>query len=144
MPLPYPEPGLVICYEFLWSHEHDRGLDDGEKKRPCLILAVERLERGRTWVMLAPITHRLPNSPMVATEIPPRVRSHLGLDSGPSWIILNELNEFIWPGRDVYPIPGGRPDQYEYGFLPPLLFNQVRELIIVLDEKRKHVMARRE
>jgi hypothetical protein len=41
MPLPRPQPGLVICYEFLWSQEHEAGAAQGEKKRPCVVLAIE-------------------------------------------------------------------------------------------------------
>jgi hypothetical protein len=29
MPLPIPEPGLIINYEFLWREEKERGLDHG-------------------------------------------------------------------------------------------------------------------
>jgi len=142
MPLPTPEPGLVICYEFLWSHEHDLGSDEGEKKRPTVILSVERLEGGGTWVTVVPITHRQPTNLELAIEIPAKVRTHLGLNSRASWIILNELNDFPWPGRDIYPIPGGRLDQFHYGFLPPNLFRQVRDAILALDDKRKRIMAR--
>jgi hypothetical protein len=67
------------------------------------------------------------------------VRAHLGLHGSSSWIILNELNDFIWPGRDIYPIPGGRRDQYEYGLLPRLLFKRVIDAILALDDKKKRV-----
>ena len=81
MPLPTPEPGLVIYYEFLWSHEYDYGADAGEKKRPSVILSVEKSRAG-TWitlVTLVPITSRPPSNLVVAIEIPPRVLTHLRL-----------------------------------------------------------------
>jgi hypothetical protein len=28
MPLPEPEPGLVISYAYLWHHEHDSGVEE--------------------------------------------------------------------------------------------------------------------
>jgi hypothetical protein len=37
-------------YEFLWSHEREQGFDDGEKRRPALILSVDRLDQLRTIV----------------------------------------------------------------------------------------------
>ena len=83
MPLPTPEPGLVICYEFLWSHERDQGFEDGEKRRPALILSVDRLDQLRTKVIVVPITHRTTSRQEPAIEIPAAVRAHLGLDNKP-------------------------------------------------------------
>jgi hypothetical protein len=37
----------------------------------------------------------------VAVEIPLRVKEHLRLDSERSWVILNEVNVFTWPGFDL-------------------------------------------
>lgn len=47
------------------------------------------------------------------------MEAHLGLDAQRSWIIARELNSFVWPGFDIHPVPGGRPGQFHYGFLPP-------------------------
>ena len=41
----------------------------------------------------------------------------------PSWIIVAEGNEFIWPGYDLRKLL--HSDRYDYGFLPPRFFNQV-------------------
>jgi hypothetical protein len=142
MPLPTPEPGLVISYEFLWSHEHAKGEEHGEKKRPCAIILATRTEAGQTSVTVVPITHREPSIAAEGIEIPPRVKDHLGLDADRSWIIITELNEFVWPGLDLYPIPGGRLDQYEYGFLPPALFQEVTSAILALDTAIKRVTPR--
>lgn len=38
MPLPRPEPGLVVSYAYLWRHEHNRGLEEGLKVRPCAVV----------------------------------------------------------------------------------------------------------
>ncbi len=45
-----------------------------------------------------------PHDPNVAVEIPLRVKEHLGLDSERSWVILEEVNIFTWPGFDLRPI----------------------------------------
>ena len=66
--------------------------------------------------------------------LPPVVASRLGLDDGPAWIRVDELNRFAWPGFDLRPIPG-RAGAFAYGFLPRPLFEQVRALI--LDGRRK-------
>ena len=51
MPIPNPEPGLVISYAYLWHHEHQAGREEGQKDRPSVIvLAVEREADGATLV----------------------------------------------------------------------------------------------
>jgi hypothetical protein len=34
MPIPNPEPGLVISYAYLWQHERQAGREEGQKDRP--------------------------------------------------------------------------------------------------------------
>jgi hypothetical protein len=142
LPLPTPEPGLVLCYEFLWSHEAEAGQDQGEKKRPSVVVLATKTEKGQTSVTVAPITHTEPKTGANAIEIPAKVKEHLGLDSERSWIICDELNEFVWPGYDLYPVPKGRPGQFDYGFIPPVLYEKIRKLISELDAKAKSVVAR--
>jgi PemK-like, MazF-like toxin of type II toxin-antitoxin system len=139
MPLPAHELGFVICYDFLWSHEADDRHDQGEKKRPAVIVLTTRSERGQTIVTVAPITHSEPRTGAHAIEPPAMVKQHLGLDSQASWIICNELNEFVWPG---YPVPGGRRDQFDYRFIPTALYEQARNKILTLDSEAKRVMKR--
>lgn len=51
MPIPKPEPGLVISYAYLWHHEHEAGQEEGGEDRPSVIvLAVEREIDGATLV----------------------------------------------------------------------------------------------
>jgi hypothetical protein len=142
MPLPTPEPGLVVCYEFLWSRERQAGHEQGEKKRPSVVVIKTRTEAGQISVTVAPITHRSPRAGTHAIEIPPKVKQHLGLDGQRSWIVHDELNEFIWPGFDLYPVPGGRPGQFDYGFLPPALFEQIIKSILELDARMKKIVSR--
>jgi PemK-like, MazF-like toxin of type II toxin-antitoxin system len=108
----------------LWHDEHKAGRDEGRKDRPCVItLTVERPANDTTIVVVLPITHTPPDDPASAVEIPVAVKRHLGLDDERSWIVVAEGNEFEWPGYDIRKI--GRGDRYDYGFLPPRLFNQV-------------------
>lgn len=129
MPLPKPEPGLVIHFEYLWRHEHEAGSDQGEKKRPCAIVVAATVESGVVETVVAPITHRRPSPPSKGIEIPLRVKRHLGLDDEPSWVIVTDLNVFEWPGVDIYPVPGSRPGVFDYGFLPPRLFEEIRTAV---------------
>jgi hypothetical protein len=142
MPLPSPEPGLVLCYEFLWSHEHAKGEQYGVRKRPCAVILATKTDAGQTSVIVAPITHREPFPPDQGIEIPFKVKQNLGLDSERSWIIIDELNQFVWPGLDLYPVWGGRPDQFDFGFLPPLLFDRIVRAISELDANLKSLIVR--
>jgi hypothetical protein len=101
MPIPTPEPGLVISYAYLWHHEHEAGREEGRKDRPSVIvLAVERPANDTTIVVVLPITHSAPADSAAAVEIPAAVKRHLGLDDQRSWIVVAEGNEFDWPGYD--------------------------------------------
>ena len=42
--------------------------------------------------------------------------------------MVAEGNEFLWPGYDLRKVPNA--DRYDYGFLPPRLFNQVLDAFL--------------
>lgn len=125
---PEPQPGLVVCYAFLWHEEEQRGLVEGRKDRPCVVMAVldSLEERHARWVTVAPITHAPPRDLHVAVEMPARIKSHLGLDEARSWIMLDEVNVFEWPGVDLRPARRGA-DSVDHGFLPPRFFTGLME-----------------
>jgi hypothetical protein len=129
VPLPKPEAGLVIRYEYLWRNEVAAGADTGTKQRPCAIVVAVTNAAGITSVVVAPITHIEPMPPARGIEIPPRVKRHLGLDAERSWMVASDLNTFIWPGVDLYPIPGSPPGTFDYGLLPPLLHKHLVDMI---------------
>lgn len=136
MSLPVPKPGLVIRYSFLWSSEQAKGAMEGAKDRPCaIVVAVRHDPNGDIQTIVAPITHRPPEDPAASIEIPPAACRNLGLDSGRHWLRLDELNRFAWPGFDLRPIPGEN-GRYDYGMLPPGLFQQLREGILARQKAR--------
>jgi hypothetical protein len=132
--LPEPECGLVISYSYLWRNEHGAGKIEGQKNRPCAIILVVENDDDNKKVTVAPLTHTPPQNLSVALEMPPKVKQHLGLDGERSWIILDDFNEFLWPGYDLRPIPG-KIGKYDYGFLPPALFKQITHKIIKLRQQ---------
>jgi hypothetical protein len=135
--LPVPEPGLVIPYAYLWRYEHRKGQEEGRKVRPSVVvLAVQRPKGGATRVTVAPITHSPPAKDEEAVELPPRVKQALGLDEDRSWIVLDEVNQFDWPGYDISPVPGTR-DRFAYGFIPPRLYDIVIGRILALAAARR-------
>jgi hypothetical protein len=63
------------------------------------------------------------------------VKRHLGLDDQPSWIVVAEGNEFVWPGHDLRKRP--RSQRYDYGFLPPRYFDVVRTAFVAYHRATK-------
>jgi hypothetical protein len=85
---------------------------------------------------------RPPADPNSAVEIPLLVKRHLELDDDRSWIVVEEGNEFLWPGYDLRKIP--HTDRYDYGFLPPRFFNQVLDAFAACYEAGKPRLTPRE
>jgi hypothetical protein len=90
----------VICYSYLWASEHRRGTEEGNKNRPCAIVAARQV------VTVVPITHTRPAEAADAVEIPAALKRHLGLDDLASWIVVTETNDFVWPGPGPSPRAG--------------------------------------
>jgi mRNA-degrading endonuclease toxin of MazEF toxin-antitoxin module len=127
VPIPGPFPGLVLNYSYLWYDQRRRGMEEGIKDRPCVVvLAVTRAEDDLV-VTVAPITHTPPATLQEAVEIPAATKLRLGLDSGRSWIMVTEINQFHWPGHDLRPAPRAGTGRFDYGVSPPGLFRQVRD-----------------
>jgi hypothetical protein len=134
--IPSPEPGLVLNYAYLWHDEHRAGQEEGRKDRPTvIILCATREDDQSISVTVLPITHTAPRDAEMALEIPQAIKKHLGLDDERSWIIIAEGNEFVWPGFDLRKVPN--TDAYEYGFLPPRFFNQLRDAFVAFSRGGK-------
>ena len=141
MPLPEPTPGLVIRYDYLWTHEAAAGRDQGKERPACLVAALDSTISPR-FVVILPITHSPPDKGAVGIEIPVRVRQALGLDDAPSWVIVSEHNVDEWPNAGLAPLPG-RPGVFSYGFIPPGLFAQVKSKFLELADKGASGSVRR-
>ncbi len=124
---PKPTPALVIRYAYLWTHEYKRGLVDGRKDRPCAVILAMQGQGDDLEVIVAPITHAIPEDPLQSVELTEATRRRLGLDGERSWVITSEVNIFKWPGPDLRLTPAGR---YEYGFLPEAVFEAAKEKIL--------------
>lgn len=142
--LPKPVPGLVIRYSYLWYSEHLEGREDGQKDRPCAIIAsLQTDDQGDTRVLVLPVTHTPPDRQSLAIEIPAKVKHRLKLDDARSWIVLSEWNEFIWPGPDLRRLPGADDATVAYGMLPPGLFASIRDQFLALVNLRTGHPVRR-
>ena len=137
MSLPTPHPGLVIRYAYLWSNEAERGSESASKDRPCAIVLARQFVEGRSIVTVVPVTHTPPSHSAEAIEIPAHIKRLLGLDEQRSWIVLSEVNDFLWPGPDLVAVPGSTPTRFDYGTLPPGFFRVVRDQLIALVKERR-------
>ncbi|MEJ0047945.1 MAG: hypothetical protein WDN04_18855 [Rhodospirillales bacterium] len=125
--LPAPEPGLLVRYAYLWYSQYEQGREDGEKDRPRALIFSARDDDGDTIVTVLPVTHTPPLHADEAVEIPAMVKRRLGLDDARSWVVVTELNRFVWPGPDLRPVSPRDADRFDYGLLPPALFRTIRE-----------------
>jgi hypothetical protein len=114
---PAPQIGLVIRYDYLWIEEEKAGREEGSKERPCaVVVAIPPAGDQQLRAIVCAITHIPPSAPGEKIEIPPAVRSHLGLDAEQSWIAIEEVNIVDWDDPGIVPVAPGR---WAYGFLPP-------------------------
>jgi hypothetical protein len=132
-----PFPGMVVRYSFLWSSEARAGETEGRKDRPCVIVtAIRRAADGRLRVRVLPITH-VPTEAARSITIPAKVKRHLGLDADASWIVLDEVNEFFWPGVDLRPVSRSKPGVWTFGVLPTEIFDEIHaKLRAILRQRR--------
>mgnify|MGYP001278479101 CR=1 FL=1 len=122
--------GWIFRYAYLWDWQYREGREEGDKDRPCLVLAiVMTTQDGAPLVRVLPITHTPPANPADAIEIPVEVKSRLRLDAERSWIVLTESNRFTWPGPDLRPL--GTASGY-YGALTPGLFAEVKRRFVAI------------
>lgn len=135
---------MVIRYAYLWRNEHERGLEEGAKDRPCAVLLTVKNEADDRKVVVLPITHTSPRDLDHAIEIPAATKRRLGLDDERSWIIITEANRFTWPGPDLRPMRSGDPISIIYGELPGDLFKNVRDKWLALSSARRSVVPRTE
>lgn len=141
MALPDPKPGLVVRYDYLWTHEAAAGRAQGKDRPACLVAATDNTTRPR-YVVLLPITHRPPSGGTVGVELPAKVKQALGLDDAPSWVIVSEHNVDEWPNGGLTPVAGSG-DAFAYGFLPPGLFARIKAAFLELARQRKTGAVRR-
>jgi len=145
VPLPAPEPGLVIRYSYLWAAEHKEGRDEGVKDRPCAVILVTQDDEEGMKVTVLPITHTQPEDENLALEIPGTTTKRLGLDVGRSWIVLTEANRFIWPGPDLRLSVKGDLESVAYGELPEKFFFKMRDkFVAILKAKQAKLVERSE
>jgi hypothetical protein len=85
-----------------------KGKYEASKDRPCaIVLAASVKETTAIQVVVVSIAHSEPdpNDHSASLEGPAAVAKILGLDGGPHWLRLTQLNRIIWPGYELRPRP---------------------------------------
>jgi hypothetical protein len=141
MAFPDAKPGLVVRYDYLWTHEAAAGRDQGKDRPACLVAASDSQTRPR-FVILLPITHTRPIGTTIGIEMPANVKRAIGLDDMPSWVIVSEHNIDEWPNSGLSPVPG-KQGVFSYGFIPPGLFAQIKAAFLELARQNKSGAVRR-
>jgi hypothetical protein len=126
MDIPAPKPGQVLRYAYLWADEHADGREEGTKDRPVALVLNIQTTGPHAKVAVVAITHAAPTSDQDAIEIPAVIKRNLGLDDARSWVVLTELNVFVWPGPDLRPAGALSADSVLYGYLPAGFFTTIR------------------
>ena len=132
----------MIGYAYLWRDEAKRGQIEGRKERPAVIVLSVTRQDERTVVTVAPITHSPPARAELAVEIPPATKRRLGLDDERSWIVTDDLNQFVWPGVDLRPVNRGA-QTFAFGLLPAALYEEVRRRILAVARAGQASLTRR-
>ncbi len=120
---PPPQPGDVIEFSFLWSHEQDAGRVEGAKDRRCVVIRVLPGPR----IVVLPITG---TEPAHDHKIPLKAGT-FGL-TRPSWIVTSELNVSDWPGYDLRPAKQPDGPFWRYGRLSDALRAKVAAAVVDL------------
>ena len=140
---PPPEIGAVIRYSYLWLRQAQNRQIEGEKDRPCAVVASVRVEGGETIVQVLPISTRRPDKEDLAVELTNAARQRLGLEADASWIIISESNEFMWPGPDVRPVPRKLPPTIAYGHLTRLTLQRMAQAYVNAVRSGMHIRMKR-
>lgn len=131
MPLPKPQLGNIINYRFLWKEESESGQIEGLKARPSLIVSIQETVDKKV-VRVIPISTKHPSMTRKFLEITPNWGIQ-ALPTYPSYLILDEINEFVWPGYDIEPLL--RSPSSLYGRVTLGQFTKILESINNLNEK---------
>lgn len=139
-----PERGSVIRYAYLWADENARGLEEGRKDRPTLVLTLSiRGADGTVEVLVLPITRTPPIRASDAVLLPQDIKHRIGLDNAPSWIVTTEANAFVWPGPDIRSVPGRTPTTMIYGRVSDSLLRQVARSYLANRERQRSQLVKR-
>jgi hypothetical protein len=138
-----PVRGLVVRHAFLWGHEKTAGKDAGSKDRPVVIILITNsVELQGIRVGVVPVTHTPPADIDGAIKVPDKVKRQLGLDMEPQWIVLDQINRFVWPGYDLRKVPRTAADSY--GMLPEALFDKILAGLLARHKARKILIMDRD
>ncbi|MFZ4409334.1 MAG: hypothetical protein ACOYOH_18485, partial [Paracraurococcus sp.] len=86
---------------------------------------------------VAPITSRTPARAADGIALPAETRRRLGLQEDPCWVVLTEVNRFVWPGPDLRPVEATAGPAWSHGLLPAHLILRIRDEIVARARARR-------
>lgn len=117
--LPFPSPGQILKFEYLYGDEYNDNFTDGEKVRPSMVLTANPTNNI---VMLMAIT-KTPG--YYKEKIPKEICISQNLDDR-SHILVNEVNRISWPATIVH----GNSNNYLIGFIPDDFRGKVHKMFL--------------
>jgi hypothetical protein len=125
--IPEPQVGMVINYEYIWARQFKDGFkpEDRVKVRPCAILAVVEGKDDVT-VYVSPMTHTAPYQPERSIKLSDDTSARLRMDCNNSWLMVDEVNKFTWPGDCLRRVFNREKPSYCYGMLPETVLLDAR------------------
>ena len=131
-----PRPGDVIRYAYLWTNERDANREEASKDRPSAVVLTVRDDAGDPSIFVVPIIPRRPERAKDGEELAAATRKRLNLQDAPCWVLVSDVNRFIWPGPDLRPVERPAGAFYRHGALPADQFRRIRDA--VLQRARTH------
>ena len=94
------------------------------------MVLVTRAEGHAETVFVLPVTSRQPAVPEDGEKLSEATRRRLGLPPEPCWVMLSEVNHFIWPGPDLRPVAHPAGSFCTYGLLSARQFRRIRDTVL--------------
>jgi phenylpyruvate tautomerase PptA (4-oxalocrotonate tautomerase family) len=132
-----PRPGEVIRYAYLWTNEYEAGREEAAKDRPYAVVLTMRQDGDDKVVFVLPITSQRPALVDDAVEVTEATRRRLGLQDSACWVVLTEVNQFVWPGPDLRPVERPAGAFYSFGLLPGAQFKRIRDAVLMRVRMRR-------
>ncbi|HEY1932332.1 MAG TPA: hypothetical protein VGG99_10000 [Acetobacteraceae bacterium] len=74
--------------------------------------------------------------------MPADLKFQLDRDARPQWVILDDMNRFMWPGYDLRRLPGTVADRS--GMIPEPLFRAILQDVLACHLTRKGTLTDRD
>jgi hypothetical protein len=96
-----------------------------------------RAARGRPGAGACRADHACAEGPRARRRDSGQGEAPSRLDEDESWIVLDEANEFVWPGPDLRPVAREKAGVWTFGVLPQELFAELQAKLAAVLQRRR-------